>query len=140
MARSVDFTDVMQIASAGMRAQGDRLRIIAENVANANSTGLTAGSEPYRRREVLFKNVLDRASGLTLVKSTNVRNDMSDFGKEFNPSHPAADAEGYVKTPNVKPLIEMIDMREAQRNYDANLSVLDSARNMISRALEILRG
>lgn len=140
MARTVDFTDVMQIASAGMRAQGDRLRIIAENVANANSTSISPGGEPYRRREVLFKNVLDRTSGLTLVKSTNVRNDMSDFGKEFNPSHPAADAQGYVLTPNVKPLIEMIDMREAQRNYDANLSVLDSARSMISRALEILRG
>jgi flagellar basal-body rod protein FlgC len=140
MQRSVDFTDVMQIAASGMRAQGERLRVIAENVANASSTGTSPGADPYRRREVLFKNVLDRASGLELVKNVGVRDDMSAFGREYNPTHPAADQDGYVKTPNVKSLIEMVDMREAQRSYDANLSVLDSARNMVARALDILRG
>ena len=140
MARAADFTDVMMIASSGMRAQGERLRIIAENIANANSTGTAPGAEPYRRRDVLFKNVLDSVSGLTLVKASGVKQDMSAFGKEFNPSHPAADAQGYVLTPNVKPLVEMIDMREAQRTYDANLSILDAARSMVARALDILRG
>lgn len=138
--RQTDFSDVMSIASAGMRAQGERLRVIAENVANSTSTGATPGSDPYRRREVLFKNVLDRETGLTLVKAAGVREDQSPFGREFNPSNPAADADGYVKTPNVKSLVEMIDMREAQRTYDANLSVIDSARSMFARALDVIRG
>lgn len=139
MAQLADFSDVMAVASAGMRAQGERLRVIAENVANANSTGATPGSDPYRRREVLFKNVLDRVSGLNMVKVAGTRGDMTAFGREYNPANPAADANGYVLTPNVKPIMEMMDMREAQRSYDANLSVLDAARSMISRALEILR-
>jgi flagellar basal-body rod protein FlgC len=136
----MDFTDVMTVASSGMRAQGERLRVIAENIANANSTGTSPGAEPYRRREILFKNMLDRASGLTLVKTAGVRGDTSAFGREFNPSHPAADKDGYVLLPNVKSVVEMVDMREAQRTYDANLSVLDAARSMIARALDILRG
>jgi flagellar basal-body rod protein FlgC len=140
MARAIDFSDVITIAAAGMRAQGDRLRVIAENVANANSTGNTPGAEPYRRREVLFKSVLDRVSGLTTVKVAGVRQDATPFSREYNPSHPAADKDGYVLMPNVKSLVEMIDMKEAQRNYDANISVLDAARNMVARALDILRG
>ncbi len=140
MTRTADFTDVMTIASSGMRAQGDRLRVIAENIANATSTGDTPGANPYQRREVLFKNVLDRVSGLNLVKVASVRPDPAPFNKEYNPTHPAADKDGYVLTPNVKPLVETIDMREAQRTYDANLSVLDAARSMVARALDILRG
>ncbi|MBI3419586.1 MAG: flagellar basal body rod protein FlgC [Proteobacteria bacterium] len=137
---NIDFDDVFKIASSGMRAQGARLRVIAENIANAHSTGSTPGAEPYRRREVIFKDMVDRASGVEMVKVASVQPDMSPFTKEFNPTHPAADKDGYVLTPNVKPLIETMDMREAQRSYDANLGVIDTIRNMIARALDILRG
>lgn len=140
MARAADFTDVFKVATAGMRAQGERLRIIAENIANAGTTASSADEDPYRRRIVTFKQMLDKASGLSMVKVGSVEKDMSEFVKEFDPSHPAADAQGYVKKPNVKPLIESIDMREAQRSYEANLSVLEAARAMMLRALEILRG
>jgi flagellar basal-body rod protein FlgC len=137
---NLDFADVFNVASAGMRAQGERLRVIAENLANADSTASTPGGQPYRRREVLFKEMVDRQSGLNLVKVSGVRADMSDFGKQFNPTHPAADAQGYVLTPNVKTLVETMDMREAQRSYDANLGVISTVRSMVARALEILRG
>lgn len=140
MAQSADFTDVFKVATAGLRAQGERLRVIAENIANAGSTANAAGEDPYRRRIVTFRQVLDKASGLALVKVGAVQKDMSDFIKEFDPHHPAADAQGYVLKPNVKPLIESMDMREAQRSYEANLSVLEAARAMMMRALEILRG
>ncbi|HVY12909.1 MAG TPA: flagellar basal body rod protein FlgC [Alphaproteobacteria bacterium] len=137
---SLDFEDVFKIASSGMRAQGGRLRTIAENIANANSTGDSPGAEPYRRRVTIFQNYVDKASGLTLVKAAPAKPDMSPFGKDFRPGDPAADAQGYVLTPNVKPLIESMDMREAQRTYDANLGVIDTIRNMIARALDVLRG
>jgi flagellar basal-body rod protein FlgC len=137
---ATEFEDVFKVASAGMRAQGERLRVIAENIANASSTGIAPGQDPYRRRLVLFKEVLDQQTGLNMVKVAGVKEDMSDFSKEYNPSHPAADDKGFVSLPNVKPLIETIDMREAQRTYEANLSVLDSARSMMQRALDILRG
>lgn len=138
--RSTDFSDVFKVATAGMRAQGDRLRIIAENIANANSTGLSPGAEPYRRRQITFKEVLDTSSGLSTVKVASITGDMTPFGREFNPSHPAADADGYVLKPNVKSLVESIDMKEAQRSYEANLSVIDTVKNMLARALDILRG
>lgn len=140
MAQSIDFQDVMKIASAGMRAQGERLRVIAENIANANSLGKNAGDDPYRRRMVVFQNVLDKVSGLSMVKVAAVKKDMSPFERSFDPHNPMADAQGYVSKPNVNALIETVDMREAQRTYDANLSVLDAARSMIMRALDILRG
>lgn len=137
--QTADFNDILKVASSGMRAQGERLRVIAENIANANSTATTPGGEPYRRRVVLFKNILDKISGMFTVKVDSVRGDQTPFTKEFDPSHPAADPQGYVLQPNVKPLIESIDMREAQRSYEANLSVIDAARNMLLRALDILR-
>jgi flagellar basal-body rod protein FlgC len=140
-ATTLDFQDILKVASSGMRAQGERMRIIAENIANANSTASTPGGEPYQRRVVLFKNILDKVSGASLVKVAAVRSDKSAFGKVYDPSNPAADPNtGYVLQPNVKPLIEMVDMREAQRGYEANLSIIDSARNMLARALDILRG
>lgn len=138
--RQTDFTDVFKVATSGMRAQGDRLRVIAENIANANTTGTSPGAEPYQRRTVIFKEVLDRATGLSSVKVAAVKPDTSAFIREFDPKHPAADADGYVLKPNVRPLIESIDMKEAERSYEANLSVIESAKNMLSRALEILRG
>lgn len=138
--RSTDFSDVFKVATAGMRVQGERLRIIAENIANADSTGLSPGAELYRRRQIIFKEVLDNTSGLSTVKVASVTGDTTPFTKEFNPKHPAADADGYVLKPNVKPLVESIDMREAQRSYEANLSVIDTVKSMLARALDILRG
>lgn len=138
--RSTDFSDIFKVATSGMRAQGERLRLIAENIANANSTGLSPGAEPYRRRQITFKEVLDTTSGLSTVRVASVTGDQTPFLREFEPSHPAANAEGYVLKPNVKPLVESIDMKEAQRSYEANLSVIDTMKNMLARALDILRG
>jgi flagellar basal-body rod protein FlgC len=138
--QSTDFSDVFKIATAGMRAQGDRLRVIAENIANAHTTGTAPGSAPYQRRTVIFKEVLDRATGVSTVKVAAVKPDTSAFVKEFDPKHPAADADGYVLKPNVKPLVESVDMREAQRSYEANLSVIDAVKNMFARAIDLLRG
>lgn len=139
MARA-DFSDVFKVAVAGLRAQGERLRVIAENIANASSLGKNPGDDPYARRAILFKNVLDKASGLFLVKVAGVKTDKTPFGRQFDPGNPLADKDGFIKTSNVKPLIETIDMREAEREYDANMSVLDSARTMMQRALDVLRG
>ncbi len=136
----MDFADVFTIASAGMRAQGERLRVIAQNLANAGSTGLEPGAEPYRRREVVFQNVLDRATGVKTVRAAAIVLDPSPFKKEYNPGHPAADAQGYVLMPNVKSIVETMDMREAQRSYEANLGVIQTLRGMISRALDVMRG
>ncbi len=133
-----DIIKTMRISSAGMRAQGTRLRVIAENLANANSLPLEPGQQPYRRKVITFKNVLDRSLGLETVRAGKVRTDRSDFGKRFEPSHPAADADGYVLTPNVNTLIEMTDMREAQRSYEANLSVIKTSRDMLNQTLDLL--
>lgn len=130
----------LRISAAGMRAQGTRLRVVAENVANAESLPTGPGDTPYRRKLVTFKNVLNREIDTPLVKVNRVMPDRSDFGKKFEPSHPAADADGYVLTPNVNSLIEMMDLREAQRSYEANLSVIQASKTMLMRTLDILRG
>lgn len=135
-----DFQDIVTVAASGLKAQGERLRVIAENIANANSVGANPGDDPYSRRMILFKNVLDTATGLAMVKTTGVVKDRTAFARKFDPGNPLADKDGYVKMPNVKPLIETIDMHEAQRSYDANMSVIDSVRNMLQRALDLLRG
>ena len=129
----------MLVAAAGMRAQAERWRIIAENMANASSTGATPGEDPYRRRIPVFKTELDRATGVETVKVSSVVKDMSEFREQFMPGHPAADARGYVKMPNVSSLIEMADMREAQRSYEANLSVIDNTRSMLARTVDLLK-
>jgi flagellar basal-body rod protein FlgC len=114
----------LDISAAGMKAQGTRLRVISENVANAGSTALTPDGEPYRRKLVTFGTVLDRRLGMEVVDVTKVTRDTSDFGQRYQPGHPAANADGYVKTSNVNTLVEMADMREAERSYLANLRVL----------------
>ena len=129
----------MLVAAAGMRAQAERWRIIAENMANASSTGATPGEDPYRRRIPVFKTELDRATGVETVKVSSVVKDMSEFREQFMPGHPAADSRGYVKMPNVSSLIEMADMREAQRSYEANLSVIDNTRSMLARTVDLLK-
>lgn len=125
-------------AASGLRAQTVRMRIAAENIANADSTGETAGADPFRRRVPIFKSqdLQDGARGVAVVGATE---DQSEFKLEYNPGHPAADANGYVKMPNVNMLVEMMDMREASRAYEANLNMIEAARAMASRALDLLR-
>ena len=135
-----DLLNALSIAASGMKAQGTRMRVISENIANAESTSQTPGGEPYRRKILTFKDMLDRSTGANMVQVNKVLPDASDFTLKFDPSHPAANADGYVLTPNVNPLIEMADMREAERSYEANLNVITATRAMISRTLDILRG
>lgn len=128
-----------QIALSGMKAQTQRLRVISENLANADSLAETPDAKPYQRKVVTFKQELDRANAVNRVKVDKVRNDQSEFQRRFDPKHPAADKEGYVLAPNVNPLIELMDMREAQRSYEANLSVINSSRSLLTRTVEMLR-
>ena len=135
----MDMDRALRISAAGMAAQSTRLRVVAENLANRDSTGDTPGADPYRRRTVTFGNHLDRATGAQTVSVSRIGQAQGDFPKRFDPSNPAADAQGYVKTPNVDSLIEVMDMREAQRSYSANLSVLETTRGMLTRTIEALR-
>jgi flagellar basal-body rod protein FlgC len=133
-------TDAMQISASGMRAQGTRLRVISENIANANTTGLTPGADPYQRQTITFKNELDRELGFKKVKVEDIGLDQkTDFLLKYEPDHPAADEGGYVKYPNVKTMIEVMDSREAQRSYEANLGMIEQARSMALRTIDMLR-
>jgi flagellar basal-body rod protein FlgC len=136
----MDINEAIGVAASALSAQSARLRVISENLANAESTGSTAGAEPYRRKIVTFHSVLDRATGISSVKTGPVQTASGDFERHYDPNHPAADASGYVMMPNVNPLIEMMDMREAQRSYEANMNVIDAAKNMISRAIDLIHG
>lgn len=129
----------LHVSAAGMNTQGTRLRIIAENLANADSLPTAAGEEPYRRRVVQFRNVLDHELGVETVQTDRIRTDSTPYARKFDPGHPAADAAGYVSTPNVDPLIEMADMREAQRSYEANLNAIRTAKSMLQDTLDLLR-
>jgi len=135
----MDLDRALSISAAGMRAQSARLRVVAENIANSDSTGTTPGSDPYRRKTVSFANQLDRSIGADTVRVARVGRDQGELPTRFDPSHPAADADGYVRMPNVDPIVETMDMREAQRSYNANLAVLDITRGMLARAIESLR-
>ena len=135
----MDLQKSMRVSASGMAAQSTRMRVIAENIANADSLGETPGADPYRRRTVSFANRLDRALGAETVEVSRITGAQGEFPTRYEPSHPAADARGYVKTPNVDSLVEVMDMREAQRSYSANLSVLETTRAMLTRAIEALR-
>ena len=135
----MDFVKSMMISASALKAQGTRLRVIAENVANADSVGQTKGAEPYRRKLVTFRNALDRSLGVRRVGIERIIADDSALERKYAPSHPAADADGYIRLPNVKPLVEMMDMREAQRSYEANLNVIDASKRMLLRTIELLR-
>lgn len=127
------------IAATGMKAQATRLRVVAENLANANSTAEMPGGDPYRRKTVVFASVLDKALGANAVEVKRIGRDTGAFTLRHDPSHPAANAEGYVKLPNVNALTEMMDMREAGRSYEANLNLLQQARGMVGRTIDMLR-
>ncbi|MDB5511308.1 MAG: flagellar basal-body rod protein FlgC [Enterovirga sp.] len=135
----MDFLKSIGIAASGLRAQSGRMRIIAENVANADSTAAKPGADPYRRKVATFSSHVDRELGTNVVGLGRVARDGTAFRTKYDPTNPAADAAGQVKLPNVNTLVETMDMREAQRSYEANLNVVTATRRMISRTLEILR-
>lgn len=135
----MDFIRTMMIAASGLRAQSDRMRIISENIANADSTAANAQADPYRRRIPTFRSAFDRELQANVVQLGKVQTDKSDFVMKNEPGNPAADAAGNVKYPNVNTLIEAVDMREAQRSYEANLNVIGATRRMISRTLDLLK-
>jgi flagellar basal-body rod protein FlgC len=137
---SSEILNAMQISAMGMRAQGTRLRVITENIANADTTGKTAGSDPYRRQTVTFKNELDKKLGVDLVEVDKIGKDYkAPFPLKFMPEHPAADERGYVKMPNTNTLVEMMDARESQRSYEANLGMIEQAKSMALRTIDLLR-
>ena len=130
----------MTISTHGMRAQGERVRVIAQNLANADTAPLKPGDDPYVRQGITFKNEMDKASGEKLVQVDEVKKvDKEQFITKYMPDHPAADDQGYVKMPNVNMLIEMTDMREAQRSYEANLGMVEQSRDMMMRTIDMLR-
>ena len=135
----MDLMKSIKIAAAGMRVQGVRLKVISENIANADSMSAEPGGDPYRRKVVTFENALDRALGAELVKVRNIGTDSSEFRKNYNPGHPAADKAGYIRLPNVNALVEMMDMREAQRSYQANLRIVDVSKKLMARTVDLLR-
>ncbi len=135
----MDLVKSLKIAASGLRAQTGRMRVIAENMANADSTANVAGGDPYRRQVPSFRAEFDRELNANVVKPGPIRPDRSDFGLRYDPGHPAADEQGYIKTPNVNTLVESMDMREAQRSYEANLNIVRATRAMVLRTLDILR-
>ena len=135
----MDFIKSMQIAASGLRAQAGRMRVISENIANADSTPTTPGTDPYRRKVPTFTSEYDRALGARTVELGKVQYDKSEFRVKYEPGHPAADANGNVKYPNINPLLEMTDMRDAQRSYEANINVISATRRMLQRTIDILK-
>ena len=135
----MDFLKSMAIAASGLKAQSGRMRVIAENIANAESTAQRPGGDPYRRKIPTFRSEMDRAFEAQTVALGRVRTDPSEFRTKYEPGHPSADANGYVKYPNVNSLVEMTDMREAQRSYEANLNIIGATRRMIQRTIDLLR-
>jgi len=136
----MDLVKAMQMAAKGMKAQGARMKVISENMANAETTGKTVNENPYQRQIITFKNVMNKEDGIMEVEAGDTTLDPAPFTTKYEPGHPAADATGYVKMPNVNPMLEMMDMREAQRSYEANLGVIDMSRSMLMKTIDALRG
>jgi flagellar basal-body rod protein FlgC len=134
----MDFSKSMTVAASGMRAQTERMKVIAENIANANSTSPVKGGEPYRRKIATTTQSFDSELDATLVSSGKPLPDKSEFRSQYDPGNPTADAQGYVKLPNVDSLVEIMDMREAQRSYEANLTVMDTTKQMLANTVNLL--
>lgn len=134
----MDLVKSMKISAAGMKSQGTRLRVISENLANTESYAQTPGGNPYQRKKVQFRNELDRTLGANTVRVHRILPDRSEFETKYDPTHPAADKDGYIKVPNVKPLVELMDMRESERSYQANLNVLEVSKRMLQRTIDML--
>ena len=135
----MDLEKALDISASGMQAQTTRLRVIAENLANQDTTGSTPGANPYRRKTVNFANQIDRATGVDRVKVKKVGTDPSAFPQRYDPSNPAADSKGYVALPNVNSFVEVMDMREAQRSYSANLQAMQVTRGLLTRTIAMLK-
>lgn len=135
----MDLIKAMRLSAAGMRVEGYRMRVVAENLANADTGPTRPGEAPYRRKVITFKNVLDRALGLKKVEVDRIEPDSSKFQRRYEPGHPAADKDGYVTMPNVKPMVELMDMKEAQRSYEANLGVIQAAKSMLQKTIDLLK-
>jgi flagellar basal-body rod protein FlgC len=135
----MDLDKALGIAASGMDAQTTRLRVIAENLANQDTTGSKPGADPYRRKTVTFEDRLDQQIGTDTVHVKQVGRDGAEFPQRFDPSNPAADANGYVKLPNVNNMVELMDMREAERSYNANLAIMQSSRSMLTRTIDLLK-
>jgi flagellar basal-body rod protein FlgC len=135
----MDLVTALQVSAAGMRAQGVRIRVISENIANADSLATQPGGLPYQRKTVSFSEQLNRSLGIETVRVSRISNDTTPFEKRYDPHNPAADSNGYVLVPNVNPLIEMVDMQEAQRSYEANLNVLQASRSMLRQTVDLLK-
>jgi len=134
-----DLSKSSLIAVSGLKAQSERMRVVSENLANADSLPTAPDTAPYRRKIISFRNVLDKTNGADVVKVNKVDVDRSEFQKKYDPKHPAADSSGYVMAPNVNPLIELMDMREAQRSYEANLNVISVSNSMLSQTVNMLK-
>jgi flagellar basal-body rod protein FlgC len=135
----MDLDKALTLSARGMDAQTTRLRVIAENLANQDTTGSSRGADPYRRKTITFENRLDRQLGSLAVRVKQIGRDNSDFTLRYDPSNPAASADGYVKLPNVNSMVELMDMREAERSYSANLSVMQATRGMLTRTIDLLK-
>ena len=135
----MDFFRSLAVAASGLRAQAGRMRVISENIANADTTATRPGGDPYRRKVTTFERSLDTEMGVETVAIGRIKRDRSAFKSQYQPGHPMADARGYVQKPNVDTMIETLDMREAQRSYEANLNVISTTRRMLARTLDILR-
>src|ERR1700759_2511937 len=135
----MDFSKSMAVAASGMRAQTDRMKVISENIANANSTASVKGGDPYRRKIATMGSTFDRELETNLVEAGKPLADKSDFRSQYDPGNPNADAQGYVKLPNVDSLVEIMDMREAQRGYEADLSVMESTKQMLVKTIDLLK-
>ena len=135
----MDFLKSIAIAASGLRAQAGRMRVISENIANADSTAPRPGAEPYRRKVPTFRTEVDRVLDAQVVSLGQVRTDPTEFRLKYDPGHPNADANGNVQYPNVNSLVEMTDLKEAQRSYEANINLITASRRMIQRTIEILK-
>lgn len=135
----MDFLRSINVAASGLKAQSGRMRVIAENIANADSTASTPGGDPYQRKIPTFRTSFDKELDAQVVELGRIQRDSAPFVSKYEPGNPAADANGYIKTPNVNSLIEQMDLKEAQRSYEANLGVIGATRRMLSRTLDILR-
>ena len=134
-----DLNKTIEIAISGMKAQAERLRVVSENLANADSLPTAPDQLPYRRKIITFRNVLDESIGADEVRIAKIDTDRSQFNKIYQPNHPAADASGYVLSPNVNSLVELMDMREAERSYQANMDVVSTSRTMMSNTINLLK-
>jgi flagellar basal-body rod protein FlgC len=135
----MDLSKALSISAKGMNVQTSRLRVIAENLANQDTTGTSPNTQPYRRKTITFANAMDRSLGAETVRVKKIGRDMGDLPLRFDPSHPAADPRGYVRVPNVNSFVEVMDMKEAERSYSANLNVLQVSRGMLTRAIDMLK-